>query len=109
MLFCRANWVKLNGQKYKNSCVMMTEVEDESPVFCQIKQISIVDTKILLEVTKFITVQFCMHFHAYEIKETSECCIIDIDDLKYPYTEVLRCCDSKLLVVVRYHISGILA
>ena len=87
----------------------MTEVEDESPVFCQIKQILIVDTKILLEVTKFITVQFCMHFHAYEIKETSECCTIDIDDLKYPYTEVLRCCDSKLLVVVRHHVSGILA
>ena len=87
----------------------MTEVEDESPVFCQIKQILLVDTKILFEVTHFITVQFYRYFHAYEIKETSECSIIDIDDLKYPYTEVLRHCDSKLLVVVRYHISGILA
>lgn len=93
MLSCRANWVKRSGQIYKSKCILMTEVEDEHPVFCQIKQILIVDTKVLLDIKKFVTVQFCRHFHAYEIKETSEHSIMDLDDLQYPYTEVLRQCD----------------
>ena len=104
--FNRANWVKSKGQKYKANCMIITQVDDDSPQFSQIKDIYIVDSKILFGVIIFNTVSFCRHFHAYEVAETSLCNIVNIEELEFPYTEILRQSESKHFVVIRYHITG---
>ena len=86
--------------------MVITQVDDDSPQFSQIKDIFIVDGKISFGVITFNTLSFCRHFHAYEVAETSLHNIINIEELVFPYTEILRHCNSKLFVVVRYHITG---
>ena len=86
--------------------MIITQVDDDSPQFSQIKDIFIVDSRILFGVIIFNTVSFCRHFHAYEVTETSLHNIVHIEELEFPYTEILRHCDSKLFVVVKYHITG---
>ena len=87
--------------------MIITQVDDEYPQFSQIDQIFIADNKILFGVSIFNTVSFHRHFHAYEVKETSQHTIVYVNELEFPYTETLRHCNSKLFVVVRYHIAGI--
>ena len=86
--------------------MIITEIDDEYPQFAQIKDIFIADTKITFEVNIFNTLSFCRHFHAYELRETSQQKLFYIDNLEFAYTEILRHCNSKLFVVVRYHIAG---
>ena len=86
--------------------MIITEVKDDYPQFSQITDIFITDNKILFKVRIFNTLSFCRHFHAYEVTETSQHNIVHIDKLEFPYTEILRHCNSKCFVVVRYHIAG---
>ena len=65
--FNRANWVKSKGQKYKANCMIITQVDDDSPQFSQIKDIYIVDSKILF-VTGFWKTN---HFVTFEIINNS--------------------------------------
>ena len=58
--------------------------------------------QILFGVIIFNTVSFCGHFHAYEVAETSLHNIVNIEELEFPYTEILRQSESKHFVVIRY-------
>lgn len=86
--------------------MIITEINDEYPQFSQIEDIFIADNNVLFKIIKFNTISFCRHFHAYEIAVTSQHSIFHIDKLEFPYTEILRHCNSKFFVVVRYHIAG---
>ena len=47
-----------------------------------------------------------MHFHAYEVAKTLLHNIVNIEELEFLYTEILRQSESKHFVVIRYHITG---
>lgn len=97
----------MTGQKYKPSCIIITEVDNDYPKFAQIQHIFVANDKILFEVSVFDTISFCTHFHAYEVEETSRKQTVYINELSFLYTETLRHCDHKYYVVVRHHIVGI--
>ena len=68
----RPNWIKMRGQKYKSSCIVIMQIDDEVPKFAKIENIFIVNSKIVLEVNAFNTLSFCSHYHAYGVKLTSQ-------------------------------------
>jgi len=61
---------------------------------------------VVLNVSNLVTVTYCRHFHAYEVKKTSQCSLVNLEELEHPYTEVIHCVGSKHYVTLRYHISG---
>ena len=67
---------------------------------------SVFQNPVTFGVIIFNTVSFCRHFHAYEVAETSLHNIVNIEELEFPYTEILRPSESKHFVVIRYHITG---
>jgi len=62
----------MRGQKYKSSCIVIMQIDDEVPKFAKIENIFIVNSKIVLEVNAFNTLSFCSHYHAYGVKLTSQ-------------------------------------
>ncbi|XP_065893395.1 uncharacterized protein [Dysidea avara] len=102
----RAKWIKLAGQKYQTSHLIMMEAADgEYPKFAKIENIYISNSKILLDSTTYETISYCNHYHSYEVKETSISLLVDIEKLPYVYTEILQTQNSKHFVIVRYHIA----
>ena len=105
-ILCRAKWIKLAGQKYQTSHLIMMEAADgEYPKFAKIENIYISNSKILLDSTTYETISYCNHYHSYEVKETSISLLVDIEKLPYVYTEILQTQNSKHFVIVRYHIA----
>lgn len=66
-------WVIINGIKCDTNSVICINISDINAVFGKVKHIIISPTKILFFVfTKMITLRYCRHLSAFEIKETQD-------------------------------------
>ena len=82
--FHRANWVKVEGITYKNSCSVVLRVEDDYPVFGHLKGIYIVDD-ITLHVRVAETIACDEHYHSYVLKATESFEIVPVKRLYDPW------------------------
>ena len=67
---CRVRWVKDCGIRYeKGVCVVVGINTDdyEQPTFAEIKNVYVVDSKVLLEVNILKFVEYNEHFHAFTV------------------------------------------
>jgi len=90
-----------------SSCIIITEIDDDLPKFATIKNIFLVNSKIILDVIAFRTLSFCLHYHAYEVKQTTQSHTILLNKLPCIHTEILRCIGHKQYIVLRHHLVGI--
>jgi len=103
----RANWIKYMGHKYTTACVLLLGIDKDLPHFGEIKNIYVVENRIMLEVYLHTTICYEDHFHAYEVRKTTRQQIIRMDDLHILYTDVTRKRNHKLYTMLHYHIVGL--
>lgn len=108
--FCyRTSWVKRNGVLYKPSCVVVLRVEDEYPMFGQIKDIYVVNSyDVYFRVKLLSTDQFNSHCHSYFVSVTSDYCSVQASSLLDVFPLYLRKMTIKgklhQCITVKHHI-----
>lgn len=64
------NWITINGTKYDINSLICLNINDIDPVFGKVKHIIISPSKnIYFLYIKMITVCYCHHLSAFEVKE----------------------------------------
>ena len=107
----RANWVKVDGQKYCQAVTVIIRIEKEFPVFGVIQDVYVLDSNnIALYVKVFKSLYYSSHFHGYAVEDTKQTEVITVTDCSDYQCLCLR--KVKLntvvqnLVVLKYHICG---
>jgi len=95
------------GHKYTTACVLLLGIEKDLPDFCEIKNIYVVENRIMLEVYLYTTICYEDHFHAYEVRKTIRQQIISMDDLHILHTDVTRIRNHKLYTMLHHLIVGL--
>jgi len=86
------NWVKIDGTEYRQDLIVCNEIEDEIPVFSQIRKILFIDSTVYFIVDKLFTEHFSEHFHAFKVQrycELSE--LVKANSLKFYRPFDLQC------------------
>lgn len=95
------------GHKYTTACVLLLGIEKDLPDICEIKNIYVVENRIMLEVYLYTTICYEDHFHAYEVRKTIRQQIISMDDLHILHTDVTRKRNHKLYTMLHHLIVGL--
>ena len=107
--FARCKWVRVNETMYKPPCAVVLGVEDDDPVFGQVKQVYIVDSnRVVLYVQVMHTTGFNQHFHAYMIEGTHVYKTVLVDILYSPFPLHIRRLHICQIIIVKHHIVGTL-
>lgn len=96
------------GQKYQATCVVILGVDEDYPVFGQVKTVYMIDTtQPMAIVTVMTTLAFNMHYHGYILANSTSTRIISLKMLHSPFPLHARTCpNGDRLVVMKHHISG---
>ena len=105
---CRAKWVTFAGQKYQTMCIFILGVDDDYPMFGQVKELHMIDTtKPMAIVTVMSTLAFNEHYHGYTLSYSTSTRVISLKTLYSPFPlHARRCPNGDRLVVMKHHISG---
>lgn len=111
---CRTRWIRICGTLYKPSCVVVLGVEDDYPVFAEVKGLFVVNSlQPHFEIVKLKTIEFNSHHHFYVVERPSplHALCVTHKNLLDPHPLHLRrasvCGHVCLSVVVKHHILGI--
>ncbi len=65
-------WVKIDGTEYRQDLIVCNEIDDEIPVFSQIRKILFIDSTVYFIVDKLFTEHFSEHHHAFKVQRYCE-------------------------------------
>lgn len=83
--------MKTHGILYKQSCVVVLRIEDDYPVFGQVKDIYVVNSyDVHFRVKLLSTDQFNTHCHSYFVSLTTNYCTIQASSLLDVFPLYLR-------------------
>ena len=66
------SWITCFGTEYRPDLMLCSKIENDHPVFCQIKDILLVGEDYFLITEEFETLGFAAHFHSYHVLERKE-------------------------------------
>lgn len=69
---CSMNWVKIDGTEYRLDLLICNEIENEIPVFSQIRKILLVNNTVYFIADKLLTEHFSEHHHAFKVQRYCE-------------------------------------
>ena len=107
----RVNWMEIMGTTYKPTISVIIDYYQDLPIFGEIQDVVSVDKKFYLATHLLKTTAYNPHFHAYEVKKTSNWFVCEISSLRdYHPLWVYQSYDVQLIqtffVPLKYHVMN---
>ena len=101
----RSKWVKVCGTTYKKPCVVVVGIDEEFPLFGKITSVYIIDEIIVFSVLLLYTCTYNPHYHAFEVKNSTEICFVQYENLvSHISLHLKNNCDS-LMVPIKHRLT----
>ena len=101
--------MKLHGIKYSHfEFVIINWQEDDLPRFGLIKDILVINTRVMFCANKYTTLGINRHYHSFLIKRTFRNDVVWLSDLIDFCSYQGHCLSNNLYITFRYHIEKIL-
>ena len=82
---CHPSWVQYFNSTYKKYCIIVTSMSNK-PVFGKVQDILVLpDSSVFFLVNILTTEHFDSHYHAYCVRETIACDLIELSSMEYPF------------------------
>lgn len=105
----RPSWIALNGFKYCVCDYLFVDWrEDDLPVFGQIKEILVVNHKVILfKVVLYETLGVDRHYHSFVLQCENTCLLYSFSELKDYQPMRAHMLNTKLYLTLHRHVENI--
>lgn len=103
--FYEASFYEINGIRYEENLILLSDYEDDLPLFCEIRNILVSKSKtskVLLHCRLWQTIHFNDHLRCYEIEPVNKNSLFDREHFSFQKPMILNTKGSKYFTTLSY-------